>query len=49
MTKIIYKHCRNCRYCKVSKGLSSKVYCCRLKDNSKVKPNGICAKYKEAL
>ena len=47
--KVIYKHCRNCSYCKVSKGLSSKVYQCRLKDNCRVKPNGMCKNYKEVL
>lgn len=46
---IIYRHCRNCRHCKISKGLSSRCYRCRLKDNRKVKPTDICSEYKEAL
>ena len=47
--KTIYKHCRNCSYCKVSKGLSSRCYQCRLYDNKRVKPTDICKAYKEAL
>lgn len=47
--KIIYKHCRNCRFCKVSKGMSSRCYQCRLNENKKVKPNSICKDYKEIL
>lgn len=49
MSEIKYQHCRNCRYCKISKGLSSKCYQCMLKDNRKVKPTDICSRYKEVL
>lgn len=46
---ILYRHCRNCRHCKISKGLSSRCYQCRLKDNRKVKPTDICSNYKEVI